>query len=1506
LAGSYLKSLQLAKQIEQKAKEASKKKAEAEERLKVAEGILEHCKALNADIDLGKKAIAETIAALDAKDFDLALEKSERAVETAKKIFNERIYSILQGAEEIVQIISEAGGEPAQLKQLIADVKSSMEKEDFDATIKLAEQTYDVSQKALHEHYARIYSKAQQLVLKAKELGENIEDLQKDLHSTKEMIESEDYRTAILTINSLLESATDLVKSRIGAEINAAEDSVLVAEDLGADVSKLKDYISKAREKLESSEFDEAMSYIRRAQSECEKATSNRILEDIRKIREEIRIVKKYEGDTEAAQTLIESASKAMRDKNISEAAKSIEKARAALKDAQFKTVLQAISKSKDNFVLAKRLNLDISKPIATLNEAREKLQKGMFEEAVAAANQADKEINEILSAFRNAQSGLEKLAMMIKEAEDAGMEIPDDVNMFAEVRAALADKDFLRAEAKAKAGIEAIEKYTRKVAQERILDAENLISIAGQLGIEPTEAKEHLRIANEELSELNSLEAFRRATMSIEASNKAYHEVLVDTAAALESFLDDCSKSFDVTEFRTALNDAKQLIYSSQYLDALSRITDIKENLEKRGIDEAKRLIGDAEIKISEVEAAGIDASDLRLMISKADEALQKGALEVAVATAKEAIEDADTVLEEVAQRTLFSLKAALDDAKSESIDTTKWRAYYKQAKELLDAGEASSSYQTSSKALSEINRFTQEKQALMARLNKCEEMLSDARKNNIDVSDAAKLLEAARSDLAGLNIDEAKRKIAEAETALERSMAMYLAAKLIMSLKTSLEFTDSENLTPQLVRQALEDAKAAMKERKYDLALATAKKARAELDELLKLKAQEEIASISTLIADAKNVGVDTSRPEKLLEQAKREFNEQDYESALRSSKSAREEIDQIRELSSKSAIEIKIAKERIRDAEMIGIDMSAPRAILAQAIDSLNSHKYAIAFELAKKISAEASEIAKKSLEGLLQKLARRITYAEKDGTEVSEAKSMLEDAKRSFEQGNFQDSIKKIISCEKELDRADLQRSIATGALEVARDKLLSAEKDMLSVETAKKILAEAEEAMREKRYEKAIELSISLGDEIERVRRQAECCKLDLDSLRDRLARLSKVGLDLPNIEQIHQKAEDAFRSGAFAECREFCIDAERLISSELERIINERLSKAELLLDLASSLGLSNDADYRAQFGTAQASAKEGLWDVAFEEVQKASQSIESYLREKLYLTIGEIRAKMALVAKTGASISIVEEELKRIEKLIEAGDYELALKAIIESESLLSKIESLHKEYLDAKFAAESAVSVAKRFGIPTRESDKLIAMAEMEREKDYSSAIELLKTAAENVKASMDKFSPDISVSIQPVELKQDQRANIEVELVNRGKALAKDLKLEFFGSNMDVESLPELPPLKAGESRRISIPVIPRRAGDLQISVTVIAKRIFDGKEYQFVARSDIIVMPKEPSARIARAIEPAKCVSCSGKIKPGFDIAICNKCNSISHLACAKRTKKCGNCGATLDF
>jgi hypothetical protein len=1495
---------QLTKQIEQKAKETSKKKADAESRLSAAEQLLEHCKSVNADVASIEKNIGLVVAALDGKDFDLALEKSDKAVELSKRIFIERINAISGSAEEIAKIIKDIGEEPQQLKQLITDLKQAIKDEDFDSAVRLAEQTYDTSQKALHEQYAKIYSRAQQIVLKAKELGENVESLQRDLQNTKEMIESEDYTTAITTVKTTLEAASDLLKTRVVSDIDSIEDGVLSAEDLGADVSKLKEYIARSRDLVGSMDFDEAMSYARRAQSECEKAVSGKIHDETRKLREDARTTKKHGGETDDVLSMVDVAAKHIKDHEIGEASRNLEKARTALKEVQFKIVLKSISKSKDSFVLAKKLGVDISKAVTLLNQSRDNLQKGQFEEAIDASDQAEKEIDNSLQAFRHAQERVESLSAKVKSIEAFDLVLPEEFTFFDDARQALGDRDFVAAAESAATGLDMFDKFLKKAAQDKVTSAEQSIAAAARMDADIEEAKELLESAKENLAEQNLGQAYKQAMESIELASAASREDIDDTIDSLEAFIDECSKSFDVVEYITGMEKVKELVAASKFPEAMAKINAIKTGLGNRGADECRRLIGESEMRLGDLEAAGIDAADLHLMLSKANEFFKQGMLDKAVATAKEAMDDANLALEDLSKKTLIKIKSDIESAQSDNIDTTKWRGLYKQSKENYESADFSGSYQISKRILDEMSRSMKERTAVMMRIKKCEDLLADAAKSKIDISEPAKMIETAKASMNKLDIKGVAALVAEAEYGIESTMGMFLTAKMIMLLKSSLEFASKEEVDTGQAAKLLEESKSLMKDRKHENALVSAKRAQAELAKMFKTRAQAEIVRVRGLIEDAKNVGADVSRPEKLLDNSQAELDSNDFETGLKSALLAKSEIEQIKDLSSKSSLEIKIAKEHIRDAEAIGLDMAEPRGLLQQAVEALANNKYAISYEFSKKISAYSTEVIQNNLDKLLGRLSKRMQAAEKNGINIDRTEALLGEAGKAYSSGDYQGAIKFIQQCELELDQTTLQLAVAANSLQVATKRISDAEKDIIVLSKAKKMLEEAQGAMKKKRFTEVIGLSISIGDEVDRAWRQMDDCRLAVNTLDDRLARLDRVGLDIPAIVALKKEADRALQNAEYTSCREICVEAERKISVELDGILSSKLKHAGDLIDMGKMLGF-DDKECPELLAVAQTSAKEGLWDFAYEQTDKCCKKIESTLSEQMQAALSNMLAKMSALQKAGASVKSVEDNLEAIEGMMGSCDYLKAYQMLIEADTALTNIEVLHKGYIDAKYDADSAIAAAKKFGLPVKESEDMVAEAEAMSDEEYSAAIDLLKNAGESARSGMEKFNPDISIQIKPVQLNRDQSGSVNVDITNKGKSLAKDLRLEFQGGLL-VESLPEVPVLKPGESKSVEIKVSPKQAGEFDITITVAAKRLFDGKDFEFAAKSRAKVAGKEPGARIARAIEPAICSSCNGKIKPGFDIAICKSCQSVEHLPCAKRTKKCGSCGAALEF
>lgn len=1504
MAGSYHRSLQLAKQLEKKAKEASKKKADAESKLQAAESIKELCLKINADTSDLEGLLNEASAALGSKDFYLAQKKAENAVRAANNTFIGKVNSILDNAEEMGRLIEEVGGKDEKLDKLISDTRSALEKEDFEKSIKLVDKTWTSFQKALHEQYGDAYSRAQQIILKAKESGEDIEDLERDLKETKALIESEDYGESLSAIKSVLESASEMLRSRISSDLDSIEDKAFTAEDFGADSTKVKEYLSKARDLLEANEFDEASSIARKAQSEVDKSISSSLNKEIRQLKDDIRAIKKHGADMSEISSLIEDAAKSSRDKEISTAINQLEKARSGLKDTQFKMVLKAIANSRDRLVLAKKVGADISGAITLINESRDKLRTGHFEVALNAAHEAENEVDAALSSFNDAKEKIEELTKLKTGLDEIGIEIPSELMIFKDAKEAFAQKDFALSSERAEKGLKAINGLVRELAEEQLKDAEDFIEEIAPKNADVKEAQKLLQSANESLMERNILGAYKKAVESAANAKLAARELIHDKISSLEGFLDGLSNSLDVSKHKEQLDSIMELFDGGTIIEAFDKLDTIKDEIREKGAKECERLINEANLKVGEIEAAGLDAAPLSLMISKAEEHHNNGRFEICAATAIEAIEDADSALKDLAKKSIFSFKQSFEDAHGSGIDTAKWRTLFKQSRKMFESDDFLASIQVSRKALDEMKNVTSERAEIMAKIVKMEGLLKEAKENRIDVSQFGADIETGKKAIGNFEFDKATSVLDKAEEGIEKAMAMYLAAKLILVIKPSVEYADREHIPIDIAKGFLDKAKSYMKNRDYYEALASAKRGKDEIAKAFEQGANERIQNIQSLIADARNVGVDTSRPEKLIEQSQAGYNEGDFEASMKSAVMASQEIDKIKELSSKSAIEIRIAKERIRDGEAIGLDMGDPRSVLDQAIDALNSHKYAISFELSKKAGTQAMDTIKEDLERILGKLSERVAQKRDSGASTEIAESQLEKARYAFEAMEIKESLNIMMECERELERIDLQYDIALNALEVAKRRLENARNEDLNVPKAEDILSDAEAAMSEKNFTKVIELSIALGDVVEHIKRQMDSCHLDMNSLEERLERLRRIGLEPESAEEYLKRAEEAIQKADFVSCRETCIEGERIISVELEKIISAGFNEVDKLIETAVILGLK-DREYIDTLEVAKTSAKEGLWDFAYEQTQKCKSEVGSAIIERLKHSLKEIQSTMNVIRKTGASVGMVEEKIREIESKIESEEYDDAFEIILDAETLASKIESLHKEYLDAKYAAESAISMAKKFGMNTREGERLLDMAEIELEKDYNSAIELAHEAAESSMSSLNRYNPNLEISVKPVNLREGHVGKIVVTIKNKGKALVKDPEMEI-STDIEMKDIPKLPQLKGGETKQIEIETVPEQTGDVDFSITINAKRLFDGKNFEFSVFENLKVAPGEPTARMARAEKTVKCAICNGKIRPGFDIAICNKCENLQHWVCAKRTKKCGNCDTPLAF
>ena len=286
-------------------------------------------------------------------------------------------------------------------------------------------------------------------------------------------------------------------------------------------------------------------------------------------------------------------------------------------------------------------------------------------------------------------------------------------------------------------------------------------------------------------------------------------------------------------------------------------------------------------------------------------------------------------------------------------------------------------------------------------------------------------------------------------------------------------------------------------------------------------------------------------------------------------------------------------------------------------------------------------------------------------------------------------------------------------------------------------------------------------------------------------------------------------------------------------------------------------------------------------------------------IAKKLSSLIEEIQEKISVLRRYGASVGSIEGLVDEAQHAGAEGDIQLAFQKFMEADHKISGIEEQHKKYLDISIAAESAIENLGRFGLSKREPERLIAMAEIEREKDYDSAIELIAAALDTAKDLMESYSPDLAASILGTGLQEGVEGDIEISVRNTGKALARDVTAETSG-DFEVRSSSTIQALKPGAEEVIRISVVPSTSGGVPINVHITGKRAFDGRPVTMDLEETLNVFGAGPPYKIGHAADTTRCISCQGRIKPGFDILTC-RCGGQLHLSCAKRGNECPVCG-----
>jgi hypothetical protein len=1503
LAGSYLKQLQIAKQLEEKTKEAQKNRDLAEKENADLDTFLKECKECDVSLEEVERAKRDFEAAMAAKEYQAALAHVKKAREEATNAYMRKIGEVGDSVDSLLTLISGAGSESKTARELLERSKERALGDDLDGAMKLAKDAYDSAERTVHEVFSQLFSQAQEVIMEAKDVGVDVSIFDDSLSRAKSSLEAQEYDACMTQIKEVLDGAGEDLRSEIGAVISRAEELMSAGQDMEADMTRVQSYSEKASAALTAQKFKESLSYAKKAEAEGDTAIASKFQERAREVRESIKKAKAAKEDVTVPQQLLDQAQTALKEKKYLEALHALNSAHERVHKVEFDTVLEVISKARDRFVLAKKVGVDMTKAIMLLNTSRDSLKLGKFEEAIKYAEQSRKEVDSALEMFYKARDQVLELAKAVKFASDLGAEVTGAKNYLTDARKYFEDHDYARTVDACKMGLADAKKLAYDRTMESVNSADKAVKLGKEIGADVTEAEGVLTRAMDSLGKEDLLDAVSLAKSGKEAADSAMTRLMSDKLSSIDQFVKGYTSGSGLEELGETITQARQHVAAFEFDKAFSLVKQVTHNIETIGQAECDKLIALASSKIRDVKSMEGDAADLEILLTRANEALSKHIYEDATARAREIIAHADEQMNKLLQTELSSVKDSLEEARAIGMDIEQAKSKLKESRTKADEQDFKSAFdlvrETKGGLQARISKFD----SIKGRIRKTEELISEAGRTKADVAGLVKKLDLARGAFANGNLDQAEGMVDEAMRDTEKSLGMYLAAKFILGSKEIIDLAQANRIDVDEPLKLLNKAKEMMKVKNYDEALAIAKQCDEQSRKLLETSTIGMIKDLQRLLSDARNVGVDTLGPEKLAEKAQELAKAGDYAEAFRCISSAKEDINHVKNLSSQAALEIRVARNNLKDAETLDMDVGKAREMLDQAVEALTRHQYAIALELARKSSEASSEVSKNRIWGTLEKFKERVDKSASEGVHVGTAETCVVEGITAFKEGRFQDSLKLAMKCEIEMERAELQREISTRAVDLARKKLAEASAEGIKSERITDLVWRAESFLKEGKYVDAMTAAIESGDELHLIRENLDNARVELSSTRERIERLKKIKIDAREAEEMLEMAQEFLTDHEFAKSRDAIMRAAAKAEELFETSISEVMGQNKQMIAKAKQMGI-NTKPCEDLLEVANTSFAEKLWDFAFQQAMACRESCLQVISKKISSLGDDIQSRTQGLQRLGASVKIIDDMVADAKSAAEGGDIATAFQTLMNADAKIGTLEESHKKYMDISIAAESAMEALGRYGMSKREPERLIAMAEIEREKDYDSAIELVAEALDTAKELMESYSPDLSGSMSSLGLQEGVEGQLTVTVKNTGRALAKDVAIEVAG-DFEVRESPGIPLLKPGMEVPVAIKLVPTKSGSVPIALKIASKRQYDGRAQTFELQDTVNVFDAGPAFKLGRAADTTRCISCQGRIKPGFDIVTC-RCGGQLHLSCAKRTSQCPVCGQKYEL
>lgn len=1483
----YLRDAQLRRQLEEKVKEATRTRQAAEESLHAAREILEAARRIDANVVEMERPLADADTAVAGKDYKLALEKANEATERGKRIYRDRVKTIIESSENLANLARGFGGDSAEADAALKKARDSLASEDLPVAIDQAKKAWKRSEKVVQEHLSSSFSRAQSLILSAKNLGRDVAPIEDLLSRARASIEANDFQAAVSFTTEGLDTITEDLRSVLQKEIKEAEDLMRTAQDLGADITKPSGLIERARGDISNLEFEKARNALRQSRAESEKALQRTLEGKIADFSKFIAEAREIGADTTAAHGHFTQAESTIRQGNYKDGANLAKQGFQALQQAQFQRVVQTIAASREKFVAAVKLGVDLKEPIANLNKAREALQRNAFRESLDWAKKADDGVDQIVNRFRSAEDRLRDLHRAFAEAETFGATTTSARRIAEQAREAYQNHDPEGMERAIAAAFDELSRAEHERAMQSIEQTEFVLTLGERNSADLTEAskllEESIRAAKaQEYGKALDI-AGKAQARAEDAIQKRLHEGLTGLRGALPHLGDDASA------VKAFLNRAEASVASRDFDGAFSALEEAQRALEGRTKVLAAEAVEDLGLTVQMGLDLGADVTGVEGLYKELNGLLGDGRTAEVLAA-----RDRVRSLLATASDNLFNMvKNRVAQARELKIDIEEMRDLLKRSKMALSV----ESYHDGLALLKDCNDRARKATAVhrqtQTALASAAALVAEARKRDVDVSKALEMLLEAKQAFEHLDYEKAMELAAKTRAETEKLMILYTSAQKILSSRERMELAGRLGIDAPHLRDILSEAKEAMKAKEYEKALERAQRSEEEITKLIQDKLSSMLSAAEAIVGSIQGVNLAIANDE--IAKARQFLDAGQLARAADAALGLRHSLETLKKQGEEADASIRRVRELMADAEALNVEAYETARLLEKAERAYKMGQFEEALDHAAQAEAEVIKERDQGIASMMQRFQETIEKAKREGTDTRSAEKLFERAREFLRGKKYRQALQVAMQSEGEAERVALQQSMATQAVVAVERKLsglgLPSPSISRMIEDARKALAGGD-------YVKALDTAIRATDTLTEIRGYIEDAQVVRDRVRRLLLIASDIGADPTRLERIFQEGETAFQAGDFSGASAAYTQSLEWGLGLVRGHLQDLLAKTQGTVDMCKRLDLDPT---EALNSFSQAKTRIGTEDFteAYVLVMEGRRAAESLIAAKLHESLQLATDNVAHAKKLGSDAREAEERLRQANLRIQQGEFQHAMDLVERALEQVESVRVVEKRFVDLTFKAESTIRNGKKFGIDMRAAEKRLADSMAKRKSDLAEAIRIAEEAYRLAWDAVEAFAPTLQGSLEVGAAQINEWTDATLTLENRGKGLAKDVRVKIFG-DAEVEGLHDIVAIRAKGSETSRLKLKMTAPGSVPLAIQITSHRVFDDKEYtqEMIAQVEVSEVAKEKPKKLVADLE-SRCPICKGMIKKGFNVLRCG-CGRDFHELCSSRVGRCPVC------